>query len=76
MPAPRRVIPGQFAPSAPTQRDGIIVAVDKVSSAPLQTLTPAMVESIAASHVKRGTPAFERLVERLGAVVARRKANA
>ena len=72
MPRPRSQ---QFSPSAPTQRDGIILAIDKVSTAPLQTLTPAMVESIAASHVRRGTPAFARLVERLNAVVRNREAR-
>lgn len=67
--------PQRFSPPAPTQRDGIIVAVDKASTAPLHTLHRAGIESIAASHVKRGTPAYVRLVERLEAIVEMRRAR-
>lgn len=48
-------------------------AFAKAGTAPLATLTPAMLESIAASHARRGTPAFEKLVGELAQVAEARK---
>lgn len=49
-------------------------AFAKVGTAPLETLTPGMVESIAASHARRGTPAFDKLLADLRVVVEQRRA--
>lgn len=54
------------------QRDNHAAAFAKASTAPLRALTPAMLESIAGSHAKRGTPAFDRLLARLERAVAER----
>lgn len=58
-----------------TQRDNAIAAFAKAATAPLHTLTPAMLESIAASHARRGTPAFARLLDKLAGTVAERRAR-
>lgn len=55
------------------QRDKDAAALTCVRFAPLHTLTPAILESIAGSHAKRGTPAFDRLLARLERAVAERR---
>lgn len=55
-----------------TQRDNAIAAFAKVTTAPLHTLTPAMLESIANSHAPAG-PKRVKLLERLQAAIAGRR---
>lgn len=56
-----------------TKRDNAVAAFAKASTAPLQTLTPAMLESIAASHARRGTRDFEQLLAKLTETVEARR---
>lgn len=51
-----------------------VAAFAKAGTAPIETLTDAMVESIAASHARRGTPAFDALLRDLREVVEARRA--
>ncbi len=53
-----------------------VAAFAKAGTAPIETLTDAMVESIAASHARRGTPAFDTLRRELFEVVNARRAMA
>ena len=64
-PAPKQTMTAHF---------NHVAAFAKVSTAPLASLTPAMIESIAASHARRGTAGFEKLHRELAAVVDNRKA--
>lgn len=59
-----------------TRQHNHVAAFSKASTAPLERLTPAMIDSIAASHARRGTPAFDKLLADLQAVVENRKAMA
>lgn len=67
-------------PYAPKQRMtrqlNHTAAFAKAGTAPLATLTPAMLESIAGSHARRGTPAFDKLLLDLAQVVEARKVMA
>jgi hypothetical protein len=45
----------------------------KAATAPLSTLTPMMLESIAGSHARRATPQFARLLADLQAIVNKRR---
>ena len=56
-----------------TKRDNAIAAFAKASTAPLLTLTPAMLESIAASHARRGTRDFDQLLAKLSETVEARR---
>ena len=51
-------------------------AFAKAGTARLETLTPAMLESIAASHARRGTPLFDKLLVDLSQVVEMRRSMA
>lgn len=55
-----------------TRRQNHIAAFTKAATAPLHTLDMAMLESIAASHARRGTRDFDQLLERLRSTVAER----
>lgn len=48
-------------------------AVAKATTAPLHALTDAMLESIAASHARRGSADFGKLVAQLREIVAGRR---
>jgi len=52
-----------------TKRDNWTAALAKANTAPLKTLTPMMIESIAASHARRGTPDHAKLVVAINAVI-------
>lgn len=56
-----------------TKRDNAVAAFAKASTAPLQMLTPAMLESIAASHARRGTRDFDQLLAKLSETVEARR---
>lgn len=56
-----------------TKRDNAVAAFAKASTAPLHTLTDAMLESIAASHSRRGTRDFDQLLGKLRDTVAARR---
>jgi hypothetical protein len=45
----------------------------KAATAPLSTLTPMMLESIAASHARRATPQFARMLADLQRIVNKRR---
>ena|GEM_PF-5023415 len=62
-------------PQAITRRENHTAAFMKVATAPLATLTPAMLESIAASHARRGSPDFARLFASLSQQIADRRAR-
>lgn len=59
-----------------TRQFNHVAAFSKVGTAPLETLNDAMIESIAASHARRGTPAFDKLLADLREVVANRRSLA
>ena len=59
-----------------TARGNTIAATMKASTAPLETLTADMLDSIAASHARRGSRQFENLLARLQRIVRDRKARA
>lgn len=56
-----------------TKRDNAVAAFAKASTAPLHTLTDAMLESITASHARRGTRDFDQLLAKLSETVAARR---
>ncbi|SMC68654.1 hypothetical protein [Novosphingobium sp. B1] len=56
-----------------TKRENAVAAFAKASTAPLHTLTEAMLESIAASHARRGTRDFDQLLAKLRDTVAARR---
>ncbi|HQS98091.1 MAG TPA: hypothetical protein PK823_16535 [Novosphingobium sp.] len=56
-----------------TKRDNAVAAFAKAATAPLHTLTPAMLESITASHARRGTRDFDALLAKLGQTVNDRR---
>ncbi len=56
-----------------TKRENAVAAFAKASTAPLHTLTEAMLESIAASHARRGTHDFDQLLTKLRDTVAARR---
>lgn len=56
-----------------TKRDNATAAFAKAATAPLRTLTPAMLESIAASHARRGSKDFDALLAKLNETVAARR---
>lgn len=64
------------ARTAPAQMSRLYnhtAAFAKVQMAPLATLTGAMLKSIAASHARRGTAAFDQLLRDLREVVEMRR---
>lgn len=56
-----------------TKRDNTVAAFAKASTAPLQTLTDAMLDSITASHARRGTRDFDQLLTKLRETVDARR---
>lgn len=56
-----------------TKRDNTVAAFAKASTAPLQTLTDAMLDSITASHARRGTRDFDQLLTKLRETVKARR---
>lgn len=61
---------------APKQASALynhMTAFDKARTTPLERLDDGMIESIAASHARRGTPAFDSLLTGLREVVAMRR---
>ncbi|MFN3456870.1 MAG: hypothetical protein ACK4Z8_04760 [Novosphingobium sp.] len=56
-----------------TKRDNAVAAFAKAATAPLERLTPAMLESIAASHARRGTRDFDQLLAKLAETVEARR---
>jgi hypothetical protein len=56
-----------------TKRDNTSAAFAKASTAPLQTLTDAMLDSITASHARRGTRDFDQLLTKLRETVEARR---
>lgn len=56
-----------------TKRDNTVAAFAKASTAPLQTLTDAMLDSITASHARRGTRDFDQLLTKLRETVEARR---
>lgn len=56
-----------------TRRDNLTAAFSKAATAPLERLTPDMIDSIAASHARRGTRDFEQLLEKLHETVEARR---
>lgn len=67
--------PARTAPKQMTAAFNHTAAFAKIGMAPLAHLTDAMVESIAASHARRGTAAFEKLHRDLREVVEMRRAR-
>lgn len=63
----------KHAPKQMSAHYNHVAAFAKVGTAPLERLDDAMIESIAASHARRGTPAFNRLLTGLREVVAMRR---
>lgn len=57
-----------------TKRANWIAAITKASTAPLSALTPDMIDSIAASHARRGTRDHAKLVSEITAIVEGRSA--
>ena len=56
-----------------TKRDNTVAAFAKASTAPLSTLTDAMLDSITASHARRGTRDFDQLLTKLRETVDARR---
>lgn len=56
-----------------TKRDNAVAAFAKASTAPLHTLTEAMLDSITASHARRGTRDFDQLLAKLRETVEARR---
>lgn len=56
-----------------TKRDNTVAAFAKASTAPLLTLTDAMLDSITASHARRGTRDFDQLLTKLRETVDARR---
>lgn len=52
-----------------------VAAFAKIMTAPIATLTPMMVESIAASHERKGTVGFQKLLRELRATLEHRIAR-
>lgn len=65
----------KHAPKTVSAHYNHVAAFAKASTAPIEGLTPAMIESIAASHARRGTPGFDKLLRDLAEVVEMRKAR-
>lgn len=66
----------RFAPKlkqAMTRRENHAAAFMKAAMAPLDKLNPAMIESIAACHARRGSPDFAKLLASLSGQVAERQ---
>lgn len=68
----RRPIPQRSEMTAQANR---IAALSKIATAPLHTLTDAMVESIAGSHARKGSPQFAKLLAELDARLMERRAR-
>ena len=66
----RRAIPKRETVSVSANR---VAAFAKVGTAPIERMTPDMIESIAASHARRGTPAFDKLLAELRDVADARR---
>lgn len=64
--------PSPFARVEMTQRDNSIAAISKASTAPLDRLNAQLIESIAASHARRGSKAFVELHAKLVEIVEAR----
>lgn len=58
-----------------TRKANRVAAFSKIYTAPLETLTPAMVESIARTHERQGTPGFHKLLTELRATLTARIAR-
>lgn len=58
-----------------SKRANRVAAFMKIHTAPLETLTPMMVESIAGSHERKGSVGFNRLLTELRATLEHRKAR-
>ena len=67
-----KAVPRHSAPKM-TREYNTVGAFMKVTTAPLHTLTPAKLDSIAASHAKRDTPAFHKLLAEVEAMIAARR---
>ena len=63
----------RHAPAQMTRLYNHTAAFAKAQMAPLATLTGAMLESIAASHARRGTAGFDQLLRDLREVVEMRR---
>jgi len=68
----RRQIPQRSEMTAQANR---IAALSKIATAPLHALTDAMVESIAGSHARKGSPQFAKLLAELDARLMERRAR-
>jgi len=64
-----------YGKDGPSVAENSTVARMKVATAPLHTLTPAMLDSITNSHARRGTPGWTKLRDALGAMVEARRVN-
>lgn len=67
--------PAHHAPAQMTRQHNRVAAFMKVRTAPLHTLTPAMIESIAGSHARKGTADFNKLLVELRATLEHRTAQ-
>ena len=65
----------RHAPKQMTRQANRVAAFAKIYTAPLETLTPMMVESIARTHERQGTPGFHKLLTELRATLEHRKAR-
>lgn len=68
----RRPIPQRSEMTAQANR---IAALSKIATAPLHTLTDAMVESIARTHKDRRPGSFEKLLAELDGKLMERRAR-
>lgn len=65
----------RHAPAKMTRAHNRMAAFSKVYTAPLDTLTPMMVESIAGSHERKGTPGYHKLLTELTNTLVHRRAR-
>ena len=63
------------APANMTQQHNRVMAFAKVRTGDLSRMTPETLDSIAATAVKRGTPAFDKLRAELQATLDHRRAQ-
>ena len=64
-----------YGKDGPSVAENTTIARSKVIMAPLHRLTDALIDSIAASHSKRGTMAHARLKADLEALAEARRVN-
>lgn len=55
-----------------TKRANWIAAIAKANIAPLETLTDDMLDSITASHARRGTKDYDKLMAELKTIIGER----